>query len=54
MLTIPLLKFGARSYKPVERMLKHGLDQRPLPDEEQPAAAVVEHENIRGPEYFMN
>jgi len=48
------LKFGARSYKPVERMLKHGLDQRPLPDEEQPAAAVIEHENIRGPEYFTN
>jgi len=48
------LKFGARSYKPVERMLKNDLDQRPLPDEEQPAGAVIEHENIRGPKYYMN
>lgn len=47
------LRFGARSYKPVERMLKLGLDLRPLPDE----ASYVElktpdHGNIRGPGYY--
>lgn len=48
------LRFGARSYKPVERMLKSGLDQQPLSDEEQPAVAVIEHDNVRGPEYYIN
>jgi transposase len=48
------LKFGARSYKPVERMLKYGFDQRPLPEEEASEADVIEHDNVRGPDYYLN
>jgi transposase len=50
------LRFGARSYKPVERMLKHGLEQRPLPEDEQEQSthAVIEHDNVRGAQYFVN
>jgi transposase len=50
------LRFGARSYKPVERMLKHGLEQRPLSEDEQEQSehAVIEHDNVRGAQYFVN
>ena len=50
------LRFGARSYKPVERMLKHGLEQRPLPEDQQESSAheVIEHDNVRGAQYFIN
>lgn len=46
------LRFGAMSYKPVERMLKLGLDQQPLADEHNEDSGVVEHENVRGPDYY--
>jgi len=47
------LRLGAYSYKPVDRMLRLGLDLRPLPDE----AGYVDsktptHGNIRGPGYY--
>jgi transposase len=45
------LLFGATSYKPVQRMLKSELDLRPLQDESTDAASV-DHDQIRGPEYF--
>lgn len=45
------LLFGARSYRPVAEMLKHGLDQQPLGDESEDDVGV-EHDQIRGPEYF--
>jgi S-adenosylmethionine:tRNA-ribosyltransferase-isomerase (queuine synthetase) len=42
---------GSTSYRSVESILKHNLDQKPLPD--QPAAeAPIEHTNIRGAAYY--
>jgi len=47
------LRFGAQSYKPVDRMLRLGLDLRPLPDEADHADAKTPvHDNIRGPGYY--
>lgn len=47
------LRFGAQSYKPVERMLRLGLDLRPLPDEPGHADATTPvHGNIRGAGYY--
>jgi transposase len=48
------LLLGARSYKPVERMLAIGTEQQPLPGEEAPASPIIGHENVRGPSYFLN
>ncbi|MEM6706873.1 MAG: IS21 family transposase, partial [Acidobacteriota bacterium] len=45
------LRFGAQSYRPVARILKLGFDQRALEDESADEA-LIEHEQIRGPEYF--
>jgi transposase len=45
------LKIGACSYKSIDSILKHGLDQTPLA----PAAKSVsppQHANIRGPQYY--
>jgi transposase len=44
------LHFGARSYKPVERLLELGREQRPLPDA---TTKVIAHGNVRGPGYFQ-
>lgn len=47
------LRFGATSYKPVSRMLKLGLDLRPLADEEpREEQGPLEHENVRGADYY--
>ena len=47
------LRFGATSYKPVERMLRLGLDRRPLPGEDgYPDTKTPEHANVRGPGYY--
>ena len=43
---------GARSYKPVERMLKLGHDSLPLPGAEPVESAPIAHENVRGPAYY--
>ena len=43
------LQWGARSYKPVERMLKLGRDHQ---DQAEPPTKPVEHEQVRGPDYF--
>lgn len=48
------LRFGARSYKPIERMLKNELDLRPHPDDAEPQATPIAHDQIRGPGYFLN
>jgi len=41
---------GARSYRHVESILKHGLDRQPLaPAAETPA---IRHGNVRGPDYY--
>jgi len=48
------LRFGARSYKPIERMLQNELDRRPHPDDVEANASPIEHDQIRGPDYFVN
>jgi transposase len=45
MLTVP-------SYRSVESILKHGLDQQPLPTPPSPPAPPVTHENVRGADYY--
>ena len=46
------LRVNAFSYRSLESMLKHQLDQQPLPEEKQTAIALPEHANVRGPDYF--
>jgi len=46
------LRFGARSYKPVERMLALGRECMPLPGDEPPEAPIIEHQNVRGSSYY--
>jgi transposase len=49
------LRFGARSYKPLERMLKLGRDQHPIPgDDNDDEEQIIEHENVRGPDYYLH
>jgi transposase len=44
---------GARSYRHVDSILKHGLDRSPLPTVgEQTTIATVTHENVRGRDYY--
>jgi hypothetical protein len=43
---------GARSYTRVESILRAGLDAAPLPEAAAPAVSGVEHENIRGADYY--
>jgi transposase len=43
---------GARSYRHVDSVLKHGLDRLPAFDLETPSAPL-EHENIRGAQYYQ-
>lgn len=45
---------GARSYKHVERMLKHNLDLVPHPDEDDDDARPIAHDQVRGPDYYLN
>lgn len=46
------LRLGARSYKPVERMLKLGRETMPLHGDEPAQRAPITHGNVRGPGYF--
>lgn len=48
------LRFGARSYKPIERMLKQELDLRPHPDDGGDEAAPIQHDQVRGPDYYLH
>lgn len=41
----------AYTYRSVESILRHGLDQRPLPTADVSPPAIL-HENIRGPHYY--
>ena len=43
---------GARSYRQVESILRAGLDRAPLPTTAEPAKPVIDHENLRGPNYY--
>ncbi len=47
------LAINSLGYKSVESILKHGLDQKPLSGE-QPRMQPIEHDNLRGPEYYQN
>jgi transposase len=46
------LRFGARSYKPVERLLALGREGVGLHDDDAAEAAGIPHENLRGPDYY--
>jgi transposase len=45
---------GARSYRNVESILKNGLDRQPLPvtTPSGEATTPLDHENVRGPDYY--
>jgi transposase len=42
---------GGTSYRSVESILKHNLDQKPLPDQSS-KCPPIEHNNIRGARYY--
>jgi len=44
---------GARSYRHVEAMLKHGLDRVPLEADAPPSPPRAGHANVRGPAYYQ-
>lgn len=46
------LLLGAHSYKSVESILKHKLDQQPLPEPAQKTLSI-DHDNLRDPDYFQ-
>src|SRR5258708_40042198 len=46
------LAAGARSYRHVESILKHGLDRLPLDGEPAPPSARPVHANVRGSAYY--
>lgn len=48
------LHFGARSYRPVERLLRLGRERMALPDahSDNDDRVSVSHENVRGPDYY--
>jgi transposase len=45
------LRAGARSYRHVESILKHGLDRAPIPAETTSLPLPL-HDNVRGPDYY--
>jgi transposase len=45
------LHIGAASYKSIESILKHKLDQQPLPEPAQPTLPI-DHDNVRGSKYY--
>ena len=46
------VRLGARSYKTVANILALNRETVPLPGDEPPEAAVILHENVRGPGYY--
>jgi hypothetical protein len=47
----PPLASKAVGFKSIESILKRGLDKLPLP-EKAPEKPPIDHDNIRGPEYY--
>ena len=45
---------GARSYRHVDSILKHGLDRLPGPMAAPPLPLMPAHEQIRGREYYQD
>ena len=46
------LATGAVGYRHIESMLKHKLDQRPLPETTQTSLQFPDHDNLRGSDYY--
>lgn len=46
------LHFNARSYKPIARILELGRESMQLPREVQQAELPIDHENVRGADYY--
>jgi hypothetical protein len=44
---------AARSYRHVDSILKHGLDQTPLTPAAPTEARPLVHEHVRGPQYYL-
>jgi transposase len=44
---------GARSYRHVDSILKHGLDRLPLEPDDPPPQPRLVHANVRGPAYYQ-
>jgi transposase len=47
------LAVRAHSYRSVESILRTGLDKTPLPAEVAPVPAHPDHDNLRGPGYYL-
>lgn len=45
------LLLGTSRYKSIESILKHGLDNKPLPEQSE-LSLPTDHDNIRGPSYY--
>lgn len=45
---------NARSYRSVESVLRHGLDSLPIHDVSEATEAPIDHENVRGRDYYVN
>lgn len=45
---------GAVSYRSMKSILQNGIDRKPLPSSQLPVQLKISHENIRGPEYYLN
>ena len=48
------LAVGARSYRHVDSILKHGLERLPLPEPTAPSRPAPVHEHLRGPAYYQD
>jgi transposase len=48
------LTVGARSYRHVDSILKHGLERLPPPDVAAPRRPATVHEHLRGPAYYQD
>jgi len=46
------LAVGGRSYKHVESILRNGLDHAALPKNDDEPTTAIDHENVRGPDYY--
>jgi transposase len=44
---------GARSYRHVDSMLKHGLDRLAMPEASPPLTLLPAHDHLRGPAYYQ-
>ncbi|RZO61682.1 MAG: IS21 family transposase [Sandaracinaceae bacterium] len=49
-----VLALERASYKSVERILRLGLDQAPTPEAPPPSAPAIDHDQVRGADYFAD